>query len=118
RAIKRYQEYGSMPGFEIDEISGQRFVKSTVELNLPPISFESAGWPVAYASWLRPSVFTSMLWTDPGRATSARHTSVGAQADIRFSVMHWSEITLSIGYAVGFRGSQRAGNELMLSLKI
>lgn len=118
RAIQRYQEYGALPGFEIDEVSGQTFVKSTLELNLPPVSFDSAGWPALHASWLRPSLFTSMLWTDPGRVTRARHMSVGAQADIRLSLMHWSDITLSIGYALGFRGSQRAGNELMVSLKI
>ncbi|HSH91319.1 MAG TPA: hypothetical protein VK996_15135 [Ramlibacter sp.] len=118
RAIKRYHEFGSMPGFEIDEIAGQRFVKSTVEVNLPPVSFDSAGWPGFHASWLRPSLFASSLWTDPGRATKARHTSVGAQADIRFSVMHWSELTLSVGYAAGFKGGKRSGNEFMVSLKV
>ncbi len=118
RSVKRFRESGSMPGFEIDEISGQRYLKSTVELNLPPVIFESAGWPVMHASWLRPSAFVSMLRTDPGRPNSGRFTSVGAQADIRFSVLHWSEVTLSLGYAVGYRGSQRVGNEFMLSLKI
>jgi len=32
--------------------------------------------------------------------------------------MHWFEMTLSAGYAVGYRGSRRAGDEWMLSLKI
>jgi len=118
RAIKRYHEFGAMPGFEIDEIAGQRFVKATAELNLPPVNFDSVGWPGFHASWLRPSLFASSLWTDPGRATGARHSSLGAQADIRFSVMHWSELTLSIGYAAGFKAGRRSGNEFMVSLKV
>jgi len=43
---------------------------------------------------------------------------VGAQADLQFSVLHWYDMTLSVGFAAGFRGSQRAGTEWMVSLKI
>jgi len=43
---------------------------------------------------------------------------VGAQFDLRFSVLHWSNMTLSAGYAVGFQGGRRTGTEWMLSLKI
>jgi len=32
--------------------------------------------------------------------------------------MHRYEMTLSVGYAEGYRGSRRAGNEWMISLKI
>ncbi len=46
------------------------------------------------------------------------YTSVGAQADLRFSVLHWYDMTLSVGYAVGYQGTQRAGTEWMVSLKI
>jgi hypothetical protein len=118
-AIKRYRDIGSMPGFEIDEISGQRFVRQMVEWNLPPIVFESAGTPALYLNWLRPAVFASALWTDPSKASLRNdYQSLGAQADLRFSVLHRYEMTLSIGYAVGFRGAKRAGDELMVSLKI
>ena len=44
--------------------------------------------------------------------------SVGAQADLRFSVLHWYEMTLSVGYAVGFQRMHRRGDEVMVSLKI
>jgi hypothetical protein len=37
---------------------------------------------------------------------------------LRFSVLHWYEMTLSAGYAVGYRGGSRAGEEWMISLKI
>jgi hypothetical protein len=43
---------------------------------------------------------------------------VGAQVDFRFSVLHWYPMTLSIGYAAGYRGSKRAGDEWMVSLKV
>jgi len=38
--------------------------------------------------------------------------------DLRFSVLHWFEMTLSAGYAVGYREGRRSGDEWMLSLKI
>jgi hypothetical protein len=43
---------------------------------------------------------------------------VGAQTDLKFSVLHWYDMTLSVGYAVGFQSGKRAGSEWMISLKI
>jgi len=81
--------------------------------------FESAGTPSLYLNWLRPSVFVAGLWANPGNAAvRTTYTSAGAQADLRFSVLHWYEMTLSIGWAVGYQGSRRAGDEWMISLKI
>ncbi len=117
--VKRYREYYSMPGFEIDEISALNFARQMVEWNLPPIVFESVGTPAFYLNWLRPAVFASALWADPdefGAAPELR--DVGAQVDLRFSVLHWYEMTLSAGYAVGFRDARRAASEWMISLKI
>ena len=37
KSIKRYREYYSLPGFEIDEISALNFVREMVEWNLPPV---------------------------------------------------------------------------------
>jgi hypothetical protein len=119
KSIKRYHEYQSLPGFEIDEVSGFKFVKELVELNLPPIVFESVGTPGFYVNWLRSSVFAAGLWTEPTSASKRRdYASVGAQADLRFSVLHWYGMTLSVGYAVGFESGRRAGSEWMVSLKI
>jgi len=90
-----------------------------VEWNLPPVVFESVGTPSFYLNWLRPAVFAAGLWTDPGHsALSKNYTSVGTQADLHFSVLHWYDMTLSVGYAVGYQGSLRAGSEWMISLKI
>ena len=117
--VKRYREYGSMPGFEIDEVGGRRFVKQMVEWTLPPAIFESVGSPGFHLTWLRPALFAAALWTDSG-GTIGRRTvsSLGAQVDLRFSTMHWYEMMLSIGYAQGFERSRRTGNEWMLSLKV
>jgi hypothetical protein len=118
-AIKRYREYESMPGFGIDEISGLNFVRELVEWNLPPIVFESAGTPALYLNWLRPAVFGAFLWTDPADSSHRNdYQSLGTQLDLRFHVLHWYDMTLSVGYAVGFKGGRRSGDELMFSLKI
>jgi hypothetical protein len=64
-------------------------------------------------------MFASMLWTDPGNsAQRRRYGNLGAQIDLRLSVLHWQDMTLSLGYAAGFREGRRAGNEWMISLKI
>ena len=117
--IKRYREYYALPGFGIDEVSGLTFLKELVEWNIPPVIFESVGTPGFYLAWLRPAVFATALWTDPENSSRRkRYADVGAQADLQFSVLHWYDMTLSVGFAAGFRGSQRAGTEWMVSLKI
>ncbi|HEX4332686.1 MAG TPA: hypothetical protein VH040_11130 [Usitatibacter sp.] len=119
RSVKRYREWYAFPGFDIDEISGKSFARTMVEVNAPPVNFESVGTPSFYLNWIRPAVFTSALWTDPGQAAlRQRYANVGTQWDMHFSVLHWFEMTLSAGYAVGYRGSRRGGDEWMLSLKI
>ena len=119
RSIKRYRDFYAMPGFELNEIGAKSFARTQVELNLPPLGFERVGTPAAYLTWMRPALFATALWTDPLQSgRRSRYASVGAQADLRFHVLHWYDMTLSIGYAAGFRGSRRAGHEWMVSLKI
>jgi hypothetical protein len=117
--IKRYHEYFSLPGFSINAISALRFAKELVELDPPPVVFEDVGSPGFYLTWLRPSIFVAGLWTEPGNgAPGQNYTSAGAQADLRFTILHWYDMTLSFGGAVGYQGSRRAGTEWMISLKI
>ena len=118
-SIKRYRDFYAMPGFGLNEIKGHSFARQMVELNLPPVSFGSLGTPGFHATWLRQSIFASALWTDPNQsAIRRRFQSLGTQLDLRFSVLHWNEMTLSFGYAVGYQQSKRAGDEVMISLKI
>ena len=116
---KRYRNYDSMPGFGINELSGQSYARQMVEWNLPPLVLESAGTPGMYLNWLRPAVFASGLWTDPGDTTHRKgYANLGTQIDLRFHVLHVYDMTLSFGYAMGFQNSQRKGDEWMISLKV
>lgn len=117
--VQRYREYNAFPGFGLQEISGLNFVREMVEWNVPPLVFESAGTPAFHATWLRPAIFASVMVTNPGNSSLRKnYQSVGGQADLRFSILHLYELTLSAGYAVGLQGGQRAGSEWMLSLRI
>ncbi|MGZ6144173.1 MAG: hypothetical protein ACXWLM_12600, partial [Myxococcales bacterium] len=118
RSIQRYREQYAFPGFALNEIGAHSFARQMVEARLPPLVFERAGTPAFYLNWLQPAVFASGLltWEDTSPDDN-RYGSVGAQVDLRFSVLHWYEMTLSAGYAVGFRSGRRS-NEWMASLKI
>jgi len=116
--VKRYREFDSMPGFEIDAISARDFVKSVAEWNLPPIRFESVGTPGFFLSWVRPAIFVAALVADPGKRFERTYTSVGFQLDLHFTVVHRLPMTLSAGYAAGFRKGTKLDDEIMLSLKI
>ncbi len=116
---KRYRDHDAFPGFKINQIGGRSYTRHLLEWNLPPYVFESVGTPAFYLNWMRPAAFASALWTEPGNsAQRRRYGNLGAQVDFRFSVLHWYEMTLSLGYAVGYRDGQRSGNEWMISLKI
>jgi hypothetical protein len=116
--VKRYREYYSMPGFEIDALSGRDFIKSVAEWNLPPIRFRSVGKPGLYLSWIRPAVFVAKLWTDPGESIDRNFTSAGFQLDLRFTLGHRHSMTLSTGYSAGYRSGHKLDDEWMISLKI
>ena len=116
---KRYRKFYSFPGFEIDQIAGQNFARSVLEWNLPPISFKEVGTPSFYLSWIRPAVFAGALITDIGKDRyKETYTSIGAQLDLHFTVVHRLPMTISVGYAQGYIGSSRSDNEWMISLKI
>jgi hypothetical protein len=117
--IKRYREFYSFPGFEIDEISGQNFAKSVLEWNLPPITFREVGTPSFYLSWIRTALFAGFLTTDMGKDQyKETYTSLGLQVDLHFTVVHRLPMTISFGFARGYVGSDRYDNEWMISLKI
>jgi hypothetical protein len=117
--VRRYRDWDRLPGFGIDAISAQSFGRALIEWNVTPYVFESVGTPAFHLAWLRPALFATALWTDPNRSASrAQYGNVGAQLDLRFSVLHWYETTLSVGYAIGFGDGKRSGGEWMVSLKI
>lgn len=118
REVKRYREYYSMPGFDLDELSGTDFVKSTLELNLPPVRFREVGTPSLFLKHVRPALFLSGLRTNADNAPERTVASLGAQLDLEFTLAHRLPMTFSIGYAAGYEDGDRLGDEWMISLKI
>lgn len=116
--VKRYREYYSMPGFEIDEIGGREFGKATLEWNLPPFRFREAGTPSFFLKHIRPALFASVLVTDPGERFERSFTSYGAQLDLEFTLIHRLPMTLSVGWGVGYEEGDKNDTEWMVSLKI
>jgi hypothetical protein len=117
-AVKRYREYDSFPGFEIDEIIATDFMKSMAEWNLPPIRFREVGTPSLYLSHIRPALFFGALVADPGEAFERTVTTAGMQLDLTFTLAHRLPMTFSVGYAAGYEDGDRRDDEWMVSLKI
>ena len=117
--IKRYRNFYSFPGFNIDEIDGQNFGKSVLEWNLPPINLEEVGKPSFFLTWIRTALFAGGMVTDMGSSRyKETYMSVGAQVDLHFTVVHRLPMTLSVGYAQGYVEGHKYDNEWMISLKI
>jgi hypothetical protein len=116
---KRYREYYSLAGADINEIGGRNFVKSSLEWNLPPWRFARLGTPGLYATWLRPAIFVTGLATNLDDSNVRRTVgNIGAQADIRISALSSLDLTLSFGGAVAFEDGHKARREFMVSLKV
>ena len=117
--VKRYRKYYSFPGFDIDSIDGQDFAKSVLEWNLPPITFKEVGTPSFYLTWIRTALFAGALVTDMGNSRYREtYYSIGAQADLHFTVVHRFPMKLSFGYAQGYIEGDKYDTEWMISLKI
>jgi hypothetical protein len=118
RAVKRYRELESMPGFEIDEIEARRFVKATGEINLPPIRFAEVGVPAFYLGYIRPAAFASAMATVTPEGDSRTYQSVGGQLDLAFTVALRLPMVFSVGAAAGFEDGHYRKTEWLASLKI
>jgi hypothetical protein len=116
---KRYREWYSFPGADLNEIGGRTFARSTVEWNLPPWRFRRAGIPAFYASWARPAIFAGVLATGIDARADRRFLSdAGGQIDFRFGTLSALELTLSLGAAVAVERDRPARREAMISLKV
>jgi len=118
--VKRYREFDSFPGFDIDAIGAHSFVKAVGEWNLPPVRFSDVGTPAYYLSSVRPALFAGVLFGDPGLSAAHTYESVGFQVDWNFTVAVRLPMTLSLGYARGFSDSSISSrhDEILASLKI
>jgi hypothetical protein len=118
REVKRYRQYDSFPGFEIDQIAARSFAKSVLEWNLPPIRFEEVGSASFFLSSARTALFTGVMFDDSGTGPNHTLSDVGIQMDWNFTVALRLPMTFSIGYAAGFEGGVVQRNEFMISLRI
>jgi hypothetical protein len=116
--IKRYREYQSFPGFEINEIDAQTFVRGIAEINLPPLRFEDLGIASFYLSSMRPALFIGDLEVETAAGETRSLQTAGFQLDWNFTVAHRLPMVLSLGYAEGFEDGERQGSEVLVSLKI
>ncbi len=116
---QRYRELTSMPGFDLDALSGKSLVKGVVEWCLPPLRFAALGSPGFYVSWARPEIFVGGLVTDPNNTGYRRSSSdVGFQLDFQLQAMHRLPMMLSVGVAQGFGGGGLGRTEFMLSFQV
>ncbi len=109
--VRRYREYYSFPGFDLNEVGGNHFARGSVEWTLPPLRFRRVGVPSLYTNWARLALFTSALNTG--------HTvkDIGAQADLSLVMFSNLESMFSVGYALAFDHGHHS-NEIMVSLKL
>jgi hypothetical protein len=118
RAVKRYREMESFPGFEIDEIAARRFGRVTGEVNLPPIRFAELGVPAFYMSYMRPAAFAGFMATESPDGRNHRYQDVGAQLDLNFTVALRLPMVFSVGAAGGWEDGHYRKTEWLASLKI
>lgn len=119
REIRQFRRTESVPGLDINAVSGASYGKAQVEWMSPPLRFRSAGVPSLYLRWAGLSLFGTGLVTDPGDASSRhRYGSVGAQVDLRLVTLSHLDSTLSFGWAVARGDGVPANSALMFSFKI
>ena len=118
REVKRYREFDSFPGFEINQIEAQTFARAMGEINLPPVRFEDAGIASLFLSSVRPALFAGALEAEPRFGDRRSLQTLGLQTDWNFTVAHRLPMTLSVGYARGFEDGDSASDEVLVSLKI
>lgn len=116
---KRYREYYSFPGVEINEIGGSNYGKFMIEWTLPPARFLNFGYSSFYLNYIHTSLFSGALITNMDSEQHRRtFADIGIQMDFRFILFFHLKMTFSAGYAVAAEEKQRFSDELMFSLKI
>jgi hypothetical protein len=116
---RRYREFHSFPGVELNSIGGTNFGKFIIDWNLPPIRFGNLGISSFFLNYARLSLFTSAIATDiDSRELRRSLANAGAQIDFKFVLFYHLKMTFSAGYAAAFEKDQKYSDELMFSLKV
>jgi hypothetical protein len=105
---KRYREYYSFPGVELNEIGGTNYAKLMIEWNLPPLRFSNFGFSSFYLNFARTSLFSTMITTNIDSKDFRRSlANLGAQIDFKFIMFFHLKMTFSVGYAAAFEKDQK-----------
>ncbi len=119
REPKRYREYYSFPGAELNSIGGTTFVRAMGEWTLPPVRFREFGFPSLYCTWMRAALFSSVISTNIDNAAfRTRALCAGAQVDFKLVLFSHLDSMLSFGYAAAAGEHARMTREYMISLKL
>ncbi len=119
REVRRYREYYSFPGVELNAINGTNFIKLVTEWTLPPLRFRRLGIPDFYCTWARLAVFSGGILTNADREDIQRRAvDAGVQLDFHLVLFSHLDSMLSVGTAVAVERLQRRSHEVMVSLKI
>jgi hypothetical protein len=117
--VRRFQQYYSFPGLEINELEGNNFAKAMLEWDLPPLRFKRFGFPELYCTWASAVIFGSAIATNLDESEFRQELfNIGAQVDFKLVIFTNLSSTLSIGYARAFDSDRNGSNEFMISLKI
>jgi hypothetical protein len=116
---KRYRDYYSFPGVELNNIGGTNYGKLLIEWCLPPIRFRRLGFSSFYSPWSRIALFSSGIVTNlDSRFFRRSLQNFGGQIDFRIIFLSNLRATISLGYAVAFEKYRHPSKEFMISLKI
>jgi hypothetical protein len=119
REVKRYRNFNTFPGAEIDQVAGTNFTRLMTEWTLPPVRFRHVGFQKLYCTYARAALFaTGMLTNLDDTAYRQEVGNVGAQVDFRLVIFSALESTLSVGYAAFKENGHAMDTEFMISLKI
>ena len=115
---RRYREYYSFPGVELNNIGGTNYGKLLVEWTLPPIRFRRAGFLSLYSNWSQITLFSCGIVTNLESEHHRRSLfNIGSQIDFKLVIFSRLESTFSLGYAVASEDGRQT-DEFMISLKL
>ena len=81
--------------------------------------FRKLGISSFYLTWIRPALFSSGIITNfDDISFRQKLANIGAQIDIRMTLMSYLKMTFSVGYAASFEKNYDRTEEFMLSLKV
>ncbi len=117
--VRRYRDYYSFPGMDIDQVGGTDFGKLLLEWRLPPVRFHHFGVPQLYCTWGSLTLFSSGLSTNlSDSALRSTLYNFGAQFDVKVVMFTNLSFTFSVGYARAYYRGTGWSDEVMISLKI